>query len=330
MPKPDVTLAIVTRNRSVTLQRLLSAIITPSWQQPDSIVIYDNSTDGLTELMVNEFDGIVYIKGNKRQHGGANEILRRIETDIISFLDDDVLIQGDYFRYLRQDYAIDHEHHIGSVGGPAISVDSRGKPLQPIHSGTGFNKVYNSPGLILNQDHSPCWIPDEICEVDILRGANMSFRTEVLRQVGGFNESMESSGAWWGEETDPQLSIRDMGYKILYDPRLRVDHYLHHSGGTRSENDLRSSMSKAYGNARNQMYILKKHGLLSICYLTRWILWTTVTGDYGLLHQLGILRRVHSLNDSRESLLAYGVPLTFKFLVLMSLFRGWAVGFVNE
>lgn len=116
--------------------------------------------------------------------------------------------------------------------------------------------------------------------MDIVRGANMSFRVPALKEVRGFDETYERGT--WGEETDPQLALRRRGYRIVYDPRLRVDHYMAGSGGNRALRDPANLGKIAYGNARNQVYLLRKHGLLTSRYAWRWFLWSLASGAEGL------------------------------------------------
>jgi GT2 family glycosyltransferase len=151
---------------------------------------------------------------------------------------------------------------VAVVGGPAILVSSDGKPLRKIHAGFGFNRFDKSAHTIEKADHSQCWIPDGISEVDFVTGANMCFKVKLLREVGGFDEAYER-GTCYYEETDPQLSLRRQGYVVLYDPRLRVDHYAA-LGGTRSDVSKRTIMMNRYQNTRNQVYLMRKHHLLSV------------------------------------------------------------------
>jgi GT2 family glycosyltransferase len=279
-----LSLGIVTRNRPAYVARLLGAALNCEEPGADEIVVYDNSDNDLTESIVSRLSHVRYIRGRKRQAGGQNEILHATNSDILALLDDDSLPGPSYFRILRDDYALDSEGTVACVGGPAITVSSSGVPTVNIHSGTGFNRVLDGRVLLLTADHSPCWIPGEVCDVDIVRGANMSFRVGLLRAVGGFDEIYERGT--WGEETDPQLALRRQGYRILYDPRLRVDHYMAKSGGNRSLGDPHSLGKIAYGNARNQVYLLRKHRLLTSRYALRWLIWSLSNGAGGLREEL--------------------------------------------
>lgn len=333
--QPSITLGIVTRNRYASLKRLLEAVTSSHQDTPDEIIIYDNSEVAATDMNFGEMDSVRYVKGTRRLVGGRNEILKLAETEIVAFLDDDTLPSDRYFRALRKDYKEDMHQAIGGVGGPAISVDSMGNAIVPIHGGIGYNKVYDSRGILLNQDHSPCWIPTLACEVDILRGANMSFRLDAIKSVGGFDESLEKKNAWWGEETDASLSVREAGYKILYDPQVSVKHFLDSAGGVRSWG-YNSSKEAIHNNARNQIRVLRKHQLLGVSYLADWVWWSFLGKEANAMH--GTVKSQKTVTPERAQVGAarlsqsHGYPLLSSVHYLSSgtqLITGWVFELIH-
>jgi GT2 family glycosyltransferase len=59
-------------------------------------------------------------------------------------------------------------------------------------------------------------------EVDHGIGANMSFRREVLAQLGGFRDDF--AGTALREDTDVFLRLRALGYRAVFSPQAVVDH----------------------------------------------------------------------------------------------------------
>lgn len=263
-----ITLGLVTKDRPSYLRRLLSRVVRDQSEHLMEVIVYDNSIGSETEKVTKEFD-VTYLRGIKMQPGGRNAILKRTTTEIVCFMDDDCLPRKKYFDFLWEDFYCNSSEKIGCVGGPATPTFPDGRPAVRTHSGCGYNRVLGNGRTLLEQDHSQCWTPDHICDVDFVPGGNMAFRTSILISIGGFDETY-GWGTAFHEETDPQLTLREHGFRILYDPRLRVDHYSAPLGGVRSNKSFPQSFLSRYHNGRNHIYLIRKHNLLSFVYLAKW------------------------------------------------------------
>ena len=62
----------------------------------------------------------------------------------------------------------------------------------------------------------------------------MFYRTDVVRAVGGFDESLPAIGANppWGEDTVLGWSARRLGVEAVYDPDALVHHAVVHRGAS--------------------------------------------------------------------------------------------------
>ncbi|MCA4895451.1 MAG: glycosyltransferase [Cytophagales bacterium] len=133
--------------------------------------------------------------------------------DIILFCDDDIIVPSNFVSTHVDTYK---DKSIGAVscrlvedGQPAISVK---RPLRT----TAFGRLINIP------------YSTESCYVTSLNGGNMSFRKEVLDQVGFFEEYF--SGTSMVEEPDIAYRIIQIGYKIYFNASITVMHYPQHNG----------------------------------------------------------------------------------------------------
>lgn len=233
------------------------------------VIVYDNSVCTYkTRDLVREFPNILYLCGPKRQPGGRNQILRHVRTQVICFIDDDCVIPSPrrYFARVVEDFALGKDAKTAAVGGPVIPSSRLGLS-QATHSGVGFNRVLGTRKTVHEQNHSACWIPEGICDVDFVQGGNMSFATVTLIKEGGFDETYGRGGSW-GEETDPQLRLRESGYRILYDPELLVNHLDLPSGGSNPRSRL-DQIYKKIAMGRNDVYLMRKHRFLNFNYLSR-------------------------------------------------------------
>jgi GT2 family glycosyltransferase len=71
--------------------------------------------------------------------------------------------------------------------------------------------------------------------IETVKGGNMSFRRDVLKRIGGFDERFGHPSMY--EETDVSLKIRRLGYKLLFVPEACVVHLSAPKGGQRTNYD---------------------------------------------------------------------------------------------
>lgn len=100
--------------------------------------------------------------------------------------------------------------------------------------------AFGGPYTSSNQETIPRWIPQQLTTMKIkttkarpiklphewLTGTNMIFRKTILQEMGGFDESLgvTPTRRSYGEETDLLIRIHNAGYKIWYDPKIKVQH----------------------------------------------------------------------------------------------------------
>ena len=131
-------------------------------------------------------------------------------------------------------------------------------------------------------------------------GCNMSFRREVLEQVGGFDTHIAGPAAF-GDEVDIAYRIRNAGYRIAVAPKAILTHLAVPSGGCRAEDGRPREYWRSY--VRNQVLVyLKTHSLLYRMALAFWLIrfGNTVQQLSG-----GILERDDFARAASEGVTAY-------------------------
>jgi hypothetical protein len=65
-------------------------------------------------------------------------------------------------------------------------------------------------------------------DAEAVYGANISFRVEPLRAVGGFDPALGHSGSrtFFGEEDEAQRALVRRGYRVRYVPDVGVEHVI--------------------------------------------------------------------------------------------------------
>ena len=68
------------------------------------------------------------------------------------------------------------------------------------------------------------WVRGPPREVDVLKGANMSYRRQRHQGIG-FDERLRGAGAQVHFEVALGLAVKRAGWRLIYDPAVAVDHY---------------------------------------------------------------------------------------------------------
>ena len=165
--------------------------------------------------------------------------------DVIAFLDDDAVPRDGWLAELLRGFL---DPTVGGVGGRFVDhVDGRevGGWTRRVGRITWYGRV------IGRHDRDTDYHGD----VEVLPGANMAFRRELIRHDARLIHT--SRGLALANELDACLDVRRRGHRLLYTPRAVVDHY------TTSFRDpvlgSRVAGSDVYTSAANYTYALLKY-----------------------------------------------------------------------
>jgi GT2 family glycosyltransferase len=223
---------------------------------PDEILIIDGSTNLETEIILkeNHFQSLHYFavppehRGLTRQRNYGIERVGS-EIEIVCFLDDDTILEKDYFEQLLKTYEV-HPEALG-VGG-YINNESQceyvGTSYQPQIDEFYFDGWMRKDGsrfilrkrLGLDSDCPPGYsslyshgrsvgfLPPsgKIYEVEQLMGGVSSFRKTVFRTLR-FSTYFEGYGLY--EDADFTLRVAQMG-KLYINTAAKLNHYHADSG----------------------------------------------------------------------------------------------------
>lgn len=156
--------------------------------------------------------------------------LEAATEDIIAFTDDDAAPHVDWLQRIEAYFLSDE--HLGGLGGRDWQY--LGTKLKE----TGERKVVGQMrwyGLVIGNHHLGIGEPQEVY---ILKGVNMSFRRTAIADLR-FDERMRGTGAQVHFELAFSLSLKRAGWKILFDPKVAVDHF----PAQRFDEDLREAFS---------------------------------------------------------------------------------------
>jgi len=249
------SLIICTYMRSQPLLQLLQSVQEQS-VYPNEILIVDGSANNATEFMLqeNQFNLLNYFMVPPEHRGltlQRNFGIERVgtEMEIVCFLDDDTVLDHDYFEKLLRTYRI-HPEALG-VGGYISNetecefVGETYPPKREDYFFDGWKRKDSSRFILrkrlgLDSDCPPGFMPrfahersvsflppsGKMYEVEMLMGGVSSFRTKVFETIQ-FSTYFEGYGLY--EDADFTLRVAKTG-KLYVNTAARLRHYHDASG----------------------------------------------------------------------------------------------------
>jgi len=177
----------------------------------NEVIVIGDKNDDLTRRALREtFHYVKYLESDessavvKRNIGTA-----QATNNILIFVDDDVVIESGWLKSLLWHY---DDISVGGVGGRVKIHGLKG-------GSSGFKTGVIEEGFVVGNWDPPV---NDTFEVQHLIGCNMSFRRSLVMKVGGFDNFFRSCN--FREETDLCLRIRQLGYRLIFDPNASLVH----------------------------------------------------------------------------------------------------------
>lgn len=144
---------------------------------------------------------------------------------IVAFVDDDAVPTVDWLERIVETF--EGDERVAAVGGRDVILDG-GAGLEPRRL-RSLGALWGEPGVgriqwfgrMLGNHHVGVGAARD---VDVLKGANMSFRREAV-MGHGVDERLRGEGAQEHWELSVCLPLRRRGLRVVYDPNISVLHY---------------------------------------------------------------------------------------------------------
>jgi GT2 family glycosyltransferase len=246
MTNPTAAIAIPTYRRERVLLDTIGYALSLS-PPPDEIIVVDQTERHEDETAralddLSRAGKITLIKLARPSLPGArNRALLEARSEIIVFIDDDVVLEADYLARHLMNFS---DSTVDVVAGRIIQERSFAVRPRPAR-----------PDLRLDFLHLDLGGSARIERVGRMGGGNHSARVSVLRAIGGFDESYIASAMF--EDTDAALRLLAAGRRIVFDPEARLRHLQAPSGGCRL--DEWSRVRGLWTTAFPELYFYRKH-----------------------------------------------------------------------
>lgn len=210
---PRFSIVIPHRNGSALLRCTIGALSESTGPDDEVFVVDNGSSDGSQAMLRGGHPDINLIENgcNNGFARACNQAIRAAKGRYILLLNNDALLPAGALDTLAADF--EAEPRAGAIGARLIGPDgapqrSR-KPLPTPWSEIGLRRQERD-------------VPREggLAEVESVIGACLALRREALDEVGLLDERF----FFFFEETELCLRLRQNGWKVLLDERIRVVH----------------------------------------------------------------------------------------------------------
>ena len=219
MIKNFISVIIPTYKRPKDLAKCLKGLEKQRRKADEVLVIIRNS-DKETWNFFEDNKFLLNIKKIKinipGQVAALNVGLNTTKGEIITITDDDCIPHKNWLELIEKHFNSDSK--IGAVGGKD-NLFHNNKFINGKKEKIGKITWY---GGLKGYHHLGFGKPRE---VDHLKGANISFRKEAIKNIY-FDKRLKGKGAQVRNDTSICLRLKKLEWKIVYDPNIIVDHHM--------------------------------------------------------------------------------------------------------
>ena len=247
---PTVAIVILNWNGKAYLEKFLPIVLKSSYENKTVIVADNASTDDSVLFLRNHYPGVRLIENaaNEGFASGYNKALQQVNSEYCILLNSDVEVTEQWIEPViaimeankkiaacqPKILSFQQKKYFEYAGAAGGWIDSMGYPFS---RGRVFDCCETDNGQYNNA--SPCFWAT---------GTAMFVRTEVFKQLAGFDESFFAHQ----EEIDLCWRMQLAGYAVFVQPASVVYHI---GGGTLPSGNSR----KVYLNYRNNLVMLYKN-----------------------------------------------------------------------
>jgi GT2 family glycosyltransferase len=225
VPLASMTIAICTKDRPETLGRLLTSLQglrLPAALSLEVLVVDNAPSDDRTQKLAASFPGVRYAREPRAGLDFArNCALREATGEVLVFLDDDVTVDPGWLEGLLDAWRDNPD--AGAVTGLVLPFELETPAQILFEKRGGFRRGFDRLRYAgQNLPGNPLYP----CGAGIFgAGANMAFKRQVLLELGGFDEALDTGRPLpGGGDLDIFYRVIRAGYPLVYEPRYLVFH----------------------------------------------------------------------------------------------------------
>lgn len=215
-----ISVVIPTYRRPEVLSRCLEALSGQD-RPPDEVIVVVRREDQPSLLVAARYEDLARVVSIDVPAGSPGVVMAlnagvaASSGEIVCLTDDDAQARPDWIARILD--AFDLDPRIGAVGGRDwVFHDGRLEDGEEARVGMvgWFGRTAGNHHLGVGGSR----------DVDVLKGVNLSVRGDLIREIG-FDTRLRAVTTEHHWELGLCLRLRRMGYRIVYDPAIAVDHH---------------------------------------------------------------------------------------------------------
>lgn len=218
-PKVSVIATTVSRKRLSDFHDLILTLGDQDVDDFELIVVVDEDESYFKEIeaMVKECDypcKVVFNDDNQGLAHSRNLGIGYAKGEIFAFIDDDAEPHPQWIRTMVQNF---EDSNVGGMAGDII----------PKWMAEGMDWFPRELYWMISCSYSIT--PQERGEIDRGFGVDMAFSRSAIEKVGRFDKRFGITKKRWigGEDTEMFIRVKMAGYKVIFEPDMRVSHHIH-------------------------------------------------------------------------------------------------------
>lgn len=267
---------IINYNVKFFLEQCLCSVRRAAGALQSEIIVIDNNSDDNSLAYLQPLFPEILFSANRENLGfskACNQGLKSAKGDYVLFLNPDTIVPEDCFKKCIEFF----ESHpdAGALGirmmdgsGRFLKESKRSfpSPSAALYKLFGLSVLFPR-SKVFSKYHLGNLDPNQSHEIDVLAGAFMMIKKEVLNKTGGFDETF----FMYGEDVDLSYRIQKAGYKNYYFAGSCIIHFKGESTRKGTLNYIRmfyNAMSifvrKQYGGNRARFFNFLVHSAIWI------------------------------------------------------------------
>lgn len=214
-PKPLVSIIVLTYNKAALLLECLQSVVNHTHDSYE-IIIADNASTDRTNELLDRIENAIILRNTENLDfiRGNNAASKHAHGKYLLFLNHDTSVLPGWCDELSQ--LLETRNDVGAVGSRLIHMDGRLQESGCLVRRDGSTWGYGRS----NPNPNACEF-NHVREVDFCSGAALMVRTDLFRNLNGFDERYNPA---YFEDVDLCMNIKRLGYKVLVQPHSAVLH----------------------------------------------------------------------------------------------------------
>jgi len=299
MNQPVVSIIIPTLNEEKNLPRVLESIKKVAYQpRKIELIVVDGGSKDKTQEIAKRFGAKIYRNQLKIRGAGCKIGVEKAKGELIAFTDADCVVPVNWLKDLLSPLS---NHKVAGVGGPNIT------PKDDTQFAKAVGEVIN---LLTKPGSRYGFSANKITETYHNPGCNVLYRKEPILKVGNFSPKLLTC-----EDEELDFRLLENGYKLLFTPKVIVDHYRRPT--------YKKIFIQAYRFAIGRAQAIKLHPQMAR--------WFHFIPSLILISFIGIIPSLilFLLASIYLSLTKKQVPFYVYWKIFLTWFFGWGLGFLS-